>query len=271
MTTSPLLRDITQQEIDTYNEDGIVLLKGIFSPKWIEKLRMAADQSLEKPSDMAIELSKSRGEGGRFFHETFVWRHNEICKDFIFNSPAASAAGKIMGSDKVNIFFDQWLIKEPGTGTATPWHHDMPYWPIKGWQISTLWLALDPVNVANGAVEYVKGSHKWGKSYKPATFDGGHDYGDELPEVPDIEAMREKLEFVQFELEPGDCTIHQGLIVHAAPGNSSTTTRRRAYVSRWAGDDAVFDLRDGIQEMPPMPDIPNGSPIDSELWPRIIG
>lgn len=271
MTNSNPLREITQAEIDTYNEDGIVCLRGLFSQEWVEMLREAAEYSMKRPSDMAIELAEELGKEGRFFHDTFVWRYNELCKKFIFKSPAAEIAGKIMNSDKVNIFFDQWLIKEPGTATPTPWHHDMPYWPIKGWQISSLWLALDPVNAGSGAVEYVKGSHKWGKMFQPATFSGSHDYGDDLPKVPDIETMRDELEFVQFEMEPGDCTIHQGLLVHGAGGNTSSTMRRRAYVSRWAGDDAVFDLRDGVQEMPPMPDIPNGSPLDSELWPRIIG
>lgn len=271
MPHSHPLREITQEEIDTYNKDGIVCLRGLFSQDWVEQIREAADYSMSNPGEFAIELAAERGDQGRFFHDIFVWRYNEMCKDFVFNSPAAEITGKIMNSNKVNIFFDQWLIKEPGTNTATPWHHDMPYWPIKGWQISTLWLALDPVEPGSGAVEYVKGSHKWGKTYKPATFSGSHEYDDALPDVPDVEAMRDELEFIQFEMEPGDCTVHQGLIVHGAPGNSSSKHRRRAYVSRWAGDDAVLDIRDGVQEMPPMPDLPNGSPLDSELWPRIIG
>jgi ectoine hydroxylase-related dioxygenase (phytanoyl-CoA dioxygenase family) len=266
-----LIRDITNAEIEAFNNDGIVCLRGLFSNEWVEKLREAADMSMNKPSDMAIELAEELGAKGRFFHETFVWLHNEICKDFIYNSPGAEMAQKVMKSEKINIFFDQWLIKEPGTGAPTPWHQDMPYWPIKGRQIATLWVALDPVTAESGAVEYIKGSHKWPQDYKPATFSGNHDYGDDLPEVPDIEATRDQYDIVQFELEPGDCTIHQGSIMHAAPGNASSTTRRRAYVSRWAGDDVVYDLRDGIQEMPPLPDIPNGGPIDSALWPKIIG
>ncbi len=268
---SKLIRDITEEEIACYERDGIVCLRGLFDMEWVEKLRTAADQSMTRPSDMAIELAAQLKAEGRFFHETFVWLENDICKNFVFNSPAAEIAAALMKSDKINIFFDQWLIKEPGTATPTPWHHDMPYWPIRGWQISTLWLALDPVTKESGAVEYVKGSHKWGETYKPATFDGSHDYGDTFPEVPDIEAERDKHDIISFELEPGDCTLHQGLLVHAAGGNSSAGTRRRAYVTRWAGDDVVYDLREGIQEMPPLPDIPNGGPIDSDLWPRIVG
>ncbi len=147
----------------------------------------------------------------------------------------------------------------------------MTYWPIDGSQICTVWLALDSVSAETGAVEYVAGSHRWGQKYRPASFGSGNQYTEDIPDVPDIDAMRDDIEIAQFDLAPGDCTIHHGLTVHGAPGNQSSDIRRRAYTSRWAGDDVVFHPRDGIQEMPRMPDIPSGAPIDSELWPRIIG
>jgi ectoine hydroxylase-related dioxygenase (phytanoyl-CoA dioxygenase family) len=265
------IRALTEAEISTFETDGIVCLRGLFSADWVDRMRAAAESGMSNPGALHAELADEHGQQGRFFHDTFIWRQLEGCRDYVFNSPAARIAGQLMSATKINIFFDQWLIKEPGTTTKTPWHHDMTYWPINGDQICTLWLALDPVNVENGPVEYIRGSHRWGKKFRPASFGSGHQYTEDFPEVPDIDQMRSELDIVQFELAPGDCTIHHGLTVHSAPGNSSATTRRRAHVSRWAGNDVVFHPRDGIQEMPPMPDIPAGGPIDSELWPRIIG
>ena len=271
MTISPLPRDITAEEIATYEKDGIVCLRGFFSAEWVESLKEVAEVSLDEPGELHAELAGQRNEGGRFFHDTFVWLRNETCRQFLFESPAATIAATMMRSQKINIFFDQWLIKEPGTATKTPWHHDMTYWPIDGEQICTVWLALDPVSEETGAVEYVKGSHKWGSRYKPASFSGGDQYKEALPEVPDIEAQRDQYQFAQFELEPGDCTVHQGLVVHGSPGNASAENRRRAYVSRWAGDDVVFYPREGLQEMPPLPELASGDPLDSSLWPKVIG
>ena len=111
-----------------------------------------------------------------------------------------------MESEKINIFFDQWLIKEPGTQTKTPWHHDMTYWPVDGNQICTLWLALDTVTADSGAVEYVKGSHKWGQKFKPESFSGGNQYTENLPEIPNIEDQRDEFEFIQFI--PGTRQLH---------------------------------------------------------------
>lgn len=271
MAGAGVLRNLTEEEVGTYQEDGIVCLRGLFSTDWVARMRDAAEESLRDPGELHAELSSLREEKGRFFHDTFVWMRNEVCKDFVFDSPAGAFAAQVMKSRKANIFFDQWLIKEPDTETKTPWHHDMTYWPIGGTQICTLWLALDPVTAENGAVEYVKGSHKWGRKFKPASFSGNNQYREALPEVPDIDAMRQDLAFVQYELEPGDCTLHHGLTLHGSPGNRSLSARRRAHVSRWAGDDATFQPRDGLQEMPPLPDLPVGAPLDSELWPRVIG
>jgi hypothetical protein len=109
------LREITTEEIKTYQDDGIVCLRGLFSSEWVEALRQAAEDSMQNPGELHAELAETRKEKGRFFHDTFVWKRNEVCRNYVFNSPAARIAGAIMESSKVNIFFDQWLIKEPGT------------------------------------------------------------------------------------------------------------------------------------------------------------
>ena len=182
----PLPRAITQEEIETYNRDGIVCLRQMFDQDWVNRMREAAEVSMAAPGELHAELAEELGDDGRFFHDTFIWLRNDSCRSFVFDSPAAEIAGQLMKSAKINVFFDQWLIKEPGTSTKTPWHHDMTYWPIDGDQICTLWLALDEVRAESGAVEYVKGSHKWGQKFRPASFGGGNQYTEDIPEVPDI-------------------------------------------------------------------------------------
>ncbi|MFQ5468567.1 MAG: phytanoyl-CoA dioxygenase family protein, partial [Kiloniellaceae bacterium] len=240
------MRPITREEIETFRADGIVCLRGLFAPAWIERLRRAAEAGLATPGELSAELAAARKDRGRFFHDTFVWRHNVDCRAFVFESPAARIAAALMGSRRVNIFFDQWLIKEPGTPTRTPWHQDLPYWPINGWQVATLWLALDEVGADSGAVEYLRGSHRWGRRYRPVAFSGQPQYTEPLPPMPNIEARREILDILRFDLAPGDCTVHHALLLHGAPGNQRLDRRRRAYVTRWTGDDVIFNPRDGI-------------------------
>jgi len=261
-------RAITEEEISTYREDGIVFLKGFFSTEWIEKLREETEVDLASPGPLHQELTP-KGNQGRFFFDTFLWTFNDGFKDFVMNSPAAEIAGSMMESNKINVFFDQLLVKEPGTSDKTPWHHDITYWPVEGEQICTLWLALDHVDAANGAVEYVKGSHKWGKNYNPPAFAGDDRYKLALPPVPDIDALRAQLSIAQFEFEPGDCTVHHGKMVHGAPGNARAGTRRRAYVTRWAGDSVTYAPHPKKQRMMWDPNIAVGGPLDSDIRPVV--
>lgn len=263
-------REPSEAEIRSYRKDGIVCLRGLFGAEEVERLRDAAEASMAAPpSDLVLEIAALQKAEGRFFFDTFVWPRNERCRSFVFDSAAAETAGRLMRASKANILFDQWLIKEPGTQVETPWHHDMPYWPVLGDQVCSLWLALDQVTAESGAVEYIKGSHRWGQRLKPVTFSGTVTFDEDLAPVPDIEADREAYDIVSFDLEPGDCTVHHGLLVHHAPGNSRLDRRRRAYVTRWTGDEARFYPHDGIQHMPTLPDIPPGGPLDSDLWPVV--
>ena len=263
------LRPLTDDEIGAFRADGVVCLRGLFDADWVARMRQAADDCLARPGKMALEMADARSEPGRFFHEHFAWTHNADCRALVFESPAAEIAARCMGAGRVNIFFDQWLIKEPGSPSETPWHHDRPYWPVEGDMVSTLWLALDPVTAETGAVEFVAGSHRWGAEYQPEAFIGDGRYTPRLPPVPDIEAERSRHRILQWDLAPGDCTVHHGLTMHHAPGNASPTARRRAIVTRWAGDDATYAPRPDIMPMLRDPEIPAGGPLTCDLWPEI--
>ena len=261
------IRAITQDEINTFNVDGVVCLRQFFDTNTVELLREIAEENILNPSPMAIDASQ--GGTGRFFGDTFVWAHHPQLKEFVWHSPAADMAKEILQSNKINVIFDQFLIKDPGTSTPTLWHHDQTYWPVAGSQVATMWIELDPVTNATGAVGYIKGSHKWGKRFKAVSFKGKDMYKEDLPEVPDIAANRDKYEFIQYEMEAGDCTIHHGLALHGAPGNSSQTQKRRAYIIRWAGDDVTYDPRPNLQPMLRDPGINVGDPLDCELFPVV--
>jgi len=146
-----------------------------------------------------------------------------------------------------------------------------PYWPVAGDQIAMLWIALDPVTNESGAVEYVCGSHLWGQRFKAVSFKDQDLYKEDLPPVPDIAGNRSKYKFVQYELEPGDCTLHHGLTVYGAPGNLTSTQRRRAYVIRWAGEDVTYNPRPNLQPMLHDPGLEIGAPLDSSLFAVVRG
>ena len=86
-------------------------------------------------------------------------------------------------------------------------------------------------------VEYVKGSHRWGRWFQPKFFkQGGVDLAVQDPRfepLPDLDAERGQHEFLAWDMAPGDVIAFHALTLHGASGNLSTSRRRRAWATRW--------------------------------------
>ena len=165
-------------------------------------------------------------------------------------------------------------MKEPGTENRTRWHNDLPYWPARGDQIMSFWVALDPVTVDSGALEFVRGSHRWGIWYQPETFGkttghGAYERNPNYVDIPDIEAARSDYEIVTWDLEPGDVYAFHAMLVHGAGGNQRADVRRRGYTVRYTGDDAVYDTRIGTNKNIRSDDHADGDPLDSDRFPVV--
>jgi len=114
------------------------------------------------------------------------------------------------------------VVKAPGADEPTPWHHDHPYYCLDGFETCSLWIPLDDVP-RDSAVEFIAGSHQWGRLFQPRMF-VGEDYppsADGFEIMPDIDGHRDDYEILSFDLEPGDCAAFHFRTVHGAPGNQS--------------------------------------------------
>lgn len=238
------LAGVTEADIETYRADGVVCLRGLLDAHWIEHLRAAIEGALAAPagSTNARDLARESGKSGRFHNESSLWRNHPGFLAFIADSPIAAAVARLTGSATVALYNDHLLVKEPGTDAPTPWHQDGTYFRIQGDQIASVWIGLDPVTRATGAMSFVKGSHRWNQMFKPRTFTTGEDRESAAFDgtLPDIDADPERYPTVCYEMEPGDVTVHHALTIHGSLGNASPTLRRRGYSVRLAGDDVRF-------------------------------
>ena len=107
---------------------------------------------------------------GRFHGNVRLWETDGELRRFCLDGPLPALAASLLGAGKVNLFYDQLFVKEPGTENRTRWHNDLPYWPVRGSQIMSFWIPLDTVTVDSGALEFIPGSHAWGTWYQPETF-----------------------------------------------------------------------------------------------------
>jgi ectoine hydroxylase-related dioxygenase (phytanoyl-CoA dioxygenase family) len=256
-------------------EDGAEVARGIVPLAWVERIRVAIEAELAAGSPTAAEYGRA---AGRFYGDFFLWRRNDEFRAFAFASPLPALAARLMASSRVNLFYDQLFVKEPGSVEPMPWRQDLPYWPVSGDQVISIWAPFDEVGPENGGVAYVRGSHRWVRMFRPQAFDpdnAGAFAASPYPPMPDIDAGGGENELISWTLAPGDVLIHHPLTIHGAPGNRTAGRRRRALAVRYTGDDACYAPRPGtflemesVRAHVPAPGLQSGDPMGGELFPE---
>ncbi len=248
---------------DGYARDGVVVVRGALTDYWLGRLQGAVDEELRR-GERYFAYRNMRMQPGTF---------QEFCRE----SGIGRLVAEIGQSSWVSLIFDQMFVKEPGGRTRTGWHTDQPYWPIAG-PIMTTWIALDPVDPDNGALEFIPGSHDWKERYRPFLTDQEGAFVKYLREddpqysdMPDFEAERSSHDITHWTLEPGDLLAFDGYIVHSAMGNRTSTRRRRGYAIRFALDQARYQPDQGVAEWLHDDTIASGDPVRSDFFPVVYG
>ena len=261
---------VTDDERAAFERDGAVCLRQRLDEHWLGHLRRGVENNMTHPGPYGQVVGAS-SDRGRFFQDYCNWPEIPEYRAFVLESPAAAIAGALMGAQRVQIFHEHVLVKEPGTSKATPWHHDMPYYCVQGQQTVSLWIALDPIP-RDSSLMFVAGSHRWGQMYYPRRFEDGGNYAYDngtYRAVPDIDGDPESYRVLAWDMEPGDMVAFHYLTLHGAPGNQGQD-RRRAFSTRWLGDDARYITRPG-ETSPPFPEIglTDGDPMREDWFPVV--
>lgn len=259
------LRRVTQAERESFARDGVVHLKAILPPCWIDYLAKTLDACFddENPTvtgadldyrmfaDVAAQLggkvlndNPDLQSRGRALIKTDV---HHVRPDFYFFahfSPLPSIVADLMHAERINLYEDQIFLKEPGSGIRTAFHQDASYFHVGGETCCVCWSSPDVVDRENGAMGYVRGSHMWGKIYQANLFASSTPMpGSEGDIMPDIEANEAAHDIVYIPSRPGDVIIHDYRTLHGAIGNTSATRGRRAASIRYTTDGAYFTFR----------------------------
>jgi ectoine hydroxylase-related dioxygenase (phytanoyl-CoA dioxygenase family) len=254
---------------EAFRRDGAVCVRGAFSAEEVALVERGIERNLAAPSPRALVASRP-DDPGRFVEDFCNWQQIPEYEEFVGRSPAAAIAGALMGSERVRLYHDHLLVKEPGTSQRTPWHQDQPYYNVEGAQTCSMWMPVDPV-AREATLEFVAGSHL-GPWLMPRTFmDNEARWFPEgsLEELPDIDADSAAFRILGWALEPGDAVFFHMLTLHSA-GGVSAGRRRRAFSVRFLGDDVTHAPRPW-RTSPEFPglaeELPAGSPMDHPLFP----
>jgi ectoine hydroxylase-related dioxygenase (phytanoyl-CoA dioxygenase family) len=304
MLPEGILRDVTEEEIVTYEREGVVRLCGILPAATLELLGQGINKAFYEKwgtpgvamfngTEVAMQmkeagvpvLTDARAEAipeekrGRFISMVGANQLISEIRKVALDPALPYIASRLFRTRKVMFYDDQTLLKEPFTKEYTAFHTDEPYYHLQGDQVCGMWVSPDIVAEDSGAMRYVRRSHRWGSFFRANIFVGQTSLGtagtgmeDEAGQLqlPDIEGNEDKYDIVTYPSNPGDVIVHHSNLIHGAGPNYRADRTRRAVSFRYAGEDVRYRFH---RSAPPQPhhkhNLQDGDPIESSQFPLV--
>ena len=217
---------ISEQMLDEYRRNGIIKVEQVISREEAARYR-----------EVTLQLLESAPKGGpvnyaEAFHQYVdVWRDNDLLQLLTLHPKVGAIAEQLAGIP-MRLWHDHTLAKEPSKAQPTAFHQDQIKWPFaKPRHTLSAWIALQDTPVERGCMSFIAGSHEV----------------EDLPNIGTGDQERWKVEKPDLEwwprltvpLKAGDCTFHNGMIMHAA-GANLTEEWRVAHVVILVDREAVY-------------------------------
>lgn len=218
-----------KQEFDTA---GYTLVRGLFQPNEVEQLRdhyMELRGQGSYPGDTVGVQAGSRDPLRRYPRMAQMHRWDELSLQWLIDQRLDEVMTGLLGRSPYAV---QTMIyfKPPGSrGQAL--HQDNFYLKAEPGTCVAAWMALDTVDVENGCLEVVPGSHRW-PILCTEKADTKVSFTDVTVPLPSQEAA------VPVEMSPGDVLFFHGALVHGSAPNVSSDRFRRALIGHYIQGEA---------------------------------
>ncbi len=257
---------VSRKQISFFEENGFVFLPSVLSPEETDWFRGIIDKAVDDRTKGDNRKLSERSPYEREFLQCghLWWEYPEI-KKLTLSRRAASIAKQLLNGNHIRLWHDQALYKLPG-GDATEPHQDVSYWPMKDRNAGTIWIALDEVSAAMGAMNFIPGTHKAGIDGYNFTIEDSISGKSKILEVS-AKAVNKKP--VVYNLKPGDATFHHGLTVHYTKPNATGRIRKGMTII-YFNDGVRYDAKSPAKEHFCAAGSEDDQPISTERTPIII-
>ena len=203
-------RTLSREQIAHYNEKGYVYPIDIFSAAEIAEIRRYFDGLLES----------ALAAGWNSYEMTNWHKHCRGVWDIVTESRILDYIQDLLG-ETVIIRHSHFFAKLPGDGKRVSWHQDASYWPLSPSKVVSAWLAIDDVDIGNGALQVIPRSHR---NAQIAFADSAAEENNVLNQtVANPEAYGD--DPVALELRAGQISLHSDWILHGSEPNESNRRR----------------------------------------------
>jgi len=204
--------ELDPHAIARFNSDGYVKLKQVLSPGALALLRQEMEATLLADLGANHKLDFRSGE--------MMWLANDLFRQFVLSTRIAEIAAALLGVQRVRLYHDNALAKEPGCG-RTPWHYDDDHFPIASNNVCTAWIPLQAIPQEMGPLAFAVGmeNYRLVKSVEHSRFDKSYDRA-----ISNAFAKHDvAVDDGPFEI--GEISFHHSLSFHTAGPNNTTESR----------------------------------------------
>ncbi len=221
--------NLTQSQIDSFNEDGFLIVENLVDGDTVENLRQCYEQLFRGEFETGIspdEVNWQEATGDPSLTRQICngWKANRTIAEVIMREDIGKAIATLGDWPGTRVMIDNVLWKPPQTRPLA-YHQDNAY--LAWFQPSDLlscWIALDDTTAAGGTIEFVRGSHKWHHSKPEGEFHGPKDYKRYMLQAAEREGVEPEIVYV--EVPKGGGSFHHGWTWHGSGDNLGTNPRR---------------------------------------------
>jgi non-haem Fe2+, alpha-ketoglutarate-dependent halogenase len=224
--TNPSPKVLTSDQIDHYNAKGYIFPLDVLTPAEVTVHRAYFEQLLAKTlakgwNNYSINGWQTRCPG---------------IYDLVTHPRVLDDVQDLLGENLI-CWATHYFAKLPGDGKRVSWHQDASYWPLTPSKTVTVWLAIDDVDLDNGPMTVIPGSHVHGQL----------DFEESTREENNVlnQSVRSPESYggtpVPFVMKAGQMSLHSDLLLHGSEPNLST--RRRCGLTMRFVSPAVRELK----------------------------
>jgi hypothetical protein len=207
--------EVTEEQVRTLEEDGVVLIRGVFDEEWVEYLRKATAYQVDHPHFWAFAGTASKLYD---YIQRNVWQTNRAFANFYYHSAMGDVLRQCGRTSEIRVSTDLLMVN-PNKGFK--WHQDNQNGPITPEEGIRFWITMDETPKDYGAPVYLKGSHRNGVVNPQAVF---VDIAD-----PGLSEYSPRDNWLEFRTQPGDMLVWHPKTIHKidGPEDGIWTTYRR--------------------------------------------
>jgi len=242
------LAPLTRDQVGQYERDGYLILRKACSDDLIDMYN-AHIHTIRSGDDMPEWARPRKGDNPVDDADRFSIRlfnphlHDGFSLQMMKHPVVRGALAQLLGDEAVGVQ-SMYFYKEPGSpGQAA--HQDYYYIRNEPNTLTAAWIAMERVDVENGCLWAIPGSHKLGllPHGKVKNLDEHEAWTDE---TEGVDLSQE----IPLEMDKGDIVIFHNLLIHSSLRNKTKDRWRRSYVCHYIRHDSTIEREDLKKKIP---------------------